>query len=225
MGETEALGGPLAFPARVAELGAAPRNSDSRAWWNNRGVQATSQCGWNVSSSCYKAPRAMTKMSREHTPLLLKVGVLTSFSPQWKGGQLGEPQGGSVRLRTEGHYGWLLTEARERASPRLTGASGLNCPHLRFWSGPADRSGLACAGRGGRSQLSSPALPSPHPKVVPLPKAGRCRRPREQAVKRVCVTRASPRQSWHGKGWGSAFPFVKVRKLRLREQWGRPPTS
>lgn len=174
MGETEALGGPLAFPARVAELGAAPRNSDSRAWWNNRGVQATSQCGWNVSSSCYKAPRAMTKMSREHTPLLLKVGVLTSFSPQWKGGQLGEPQGGSVRLRTEGHYGWLLMEARERASPRLTGASGLNCPHLRFWSGPADRSRLACAGRGGRSQLSSPALPSPPPtpRLFPCLKRG-----------------------------------------------------
>lgn len=67
MRETEALGGPLAFPARVAELGAAPRNADSGAWWNNRGIQATSQCGWNVSSSYYKASRAMNKMSREHT--------------------------------------------------------------------------------------------------------------------------------------------------------------
>lgn len=67
MRETEALGGPLAFPARVTELGAAPRNADSGAWWNNRGIQAASQCGWNVSSSYYKASKAMSKISREHT--------------------------------------------------------------------------------------------------------------------------------------------------------------
>lgn len=31
------------------------------------GIQATSQCGWNMSSSYYKASKAMSEMSREHT--------------------------------------------------------------------------------------------------------------------------------------------------------------
>lgn len=99
--------------------------------------------------------------------------------------------------------------SKECGLPGLTGASGLNCPHLRFWSGPADRAGSRGAGRGGRSQLSSPALPSPPPlpRLFPVPKGGDAEAKGTGSEGGVCDP-GKPTAVLTREGWGSAFPFV-----------------